>query len=348
MRLFSKIYKNGVFSKYLSFLEIGTEQSQTDIFEILKNNYSPLDTKTRFIVLTLNMDYMDTRPSRHSRIEDQLLEVEKARSYYPDLLFPFVGVDPRYKQGTALKDWVAEKITRRAFFGIKLYPSFGFYPFDPRLDEMYAWAEENEIPIMTHCTRYGVYYTGDFNDVANTDTPPSLNPQSPQMNAIYKRVRAFRSTKLTNKNTQHGCNIFLHPENYLPVLEKYSRLKICFAHFGGSEEIMGGKHITVKEGLDTHNWYIDILSMLKNYSNTYTDISYSLYDDKIYNELNLQLAGEIGHKILFGTDFFMVEQEEKEKLLWNKVMRATGPAGFDRMAKENNGNYLSSRFFNQS
>lgn len=346
---------NSQLLRYLQFIEVGTQSSQEEVFTSMKLAYSGLGGDVRFVALTLNMDHMDTKPSRHARIDDQLTEVERVRSHFPDVFFPFVGVDPRHKQGADLLTWVRGKIERRAFFGIKLYPSIGFFPFDPALDQLYDWAEQEQVPIMTHCTRSGTFYTGAMADVLPSLTPPSLNPTAREMPSILDRIRRFKEERFTWNDGKYGCNIFLHPENYRPVLHKYPDLKICFAHFGGDDEMLPHKFRQPlrEKGIDPTNWHQlvkETMELLDGsgqllYPNVYTDISYTLSNPEVYTLLNTYMSGPLANRILFGTDFFMTLREDPEATLVQRAMSLLQGDYFQRMAAVNNTNYLRSTIY---
>ena len=88
--------------------------------------------------------------------------------------------------------------------------------------------------------------------------------------------------------------------------------------------------------------------MMKTYPNMYTDISYTLADlgkeamrTKILAMMNeLDNNGQaLGNRVLFGTDFFMTEQENKESELFNlaKVHLADW---YERITRNNPDKYL--------
>jgi len=344
----AKLNGNGKLLRYLQFIEVGTQNTQEEVFECMRGAYATMGPDVRFVGLTLNMDHMDVLTSRHARIDDQLREIELVRAHYPDHFFPFVGVDPRYKQGKALRDWVKEKIERRAFFGIKIYPSLGFFPFDPALDELYAWAEEQQVPIMTHCTRYGSYFTGAMENVVPYARPATLNPSSPTMAPIYDRVERYLNNPWVRKDGKNWGNLLLHPQNYEPVLEKYQHLKLCLAHFGGDDQMLGKLHAVQKAGLDTVNWYEEVKRLMDAWPELYTDISYTLYCPKVYPQLIEQIDGPVGGRILFGTDFYMTLREATEAKLVGNCREKLGPERFARIAAVNTNNYLSSQHFDPS
>lgn len=349
IKLLSRKRSNSMFQRYLEFIEIGTQNSQGDIFEILKKNYNILSHDMRFIALTLNMDHMDTQQSQHARIEDQLFEVEKLRSYYPNNLFPFLGIDPRHLSGHQLVDWVDSKFRSMNFFGLKIYPAMGFFPFDPRLDAVYKWASENNVPIMTHCTRSGNFYTGKMDDVVPFIDMPTLNPNSSSMESIYSRIEKFKNSKETWKNNKDACNLFSHPENYRPILEKYPKLKLCLAHFGGEDEILSKKCDLVKKGIDTDTfWYNEICLLMTDYPNVFTDISYTLYSNEAIEAVKKLMSSDLSSKILFGTDFFMTIREKDESQLWQGYLKTMGSTYFNNTSVNNTDIYLTSNFYDPS
>ncbi len=342
--------------RYLNFIETGMEESQADVFGKLRGSYTALGSDTRFVVLTLNMDYMGLQRSSHPGIEDQLKEVEELRRDYPDTVFPFVCVDPRHKQGQALVDWVAPMHRDLRFFGIKMYPALGYFPCDPRLTELYAWAEANEVPIMTHCTRVGVFYTGRLREVVPNDSAPCLdtgdpaNPVDPELDAINKRLNRFMYNDFTSGKGQskYGCNLFLNPRNFIPVLNRFPKLKICFAHFGGDDEIMGDPKKVRELGLDTTNFHTEIKELMMKYEYVYTDISYTLFNDKeeVYQPIRASINDPVmGGRVLFGTDYYMTLQEAPEVQLWQLCQTKLQPVLFEKIAVTNTNAYLRSKFF---
>ncbi|MBK7384844.1 MAG: amidohydrolase family protein [Flavobacteriales bacterium] len=339
--------------RYLQFIEVGTQSTQEEVFVSMRNAYAVFGPEVRFVALTLNMDHMDVQASNHARIETQLAEVERVRTHYPDVFFPFVGVDPRHLSGVALRDWVKEKVERRMFFGIKIYPSIGFFPFDAGLDELYKWAEAEQVPVMTHCTRSGTFYTGAMDQVLADPRPSGLNPMAPEMVDIHARITAFKNNPFSWKDSKYGCNIFLHPQNYEPVLRKYPKLKLCFAHFGGDDEMLNEKQPLRDKGIDPTNWHNEVKRIMSTtnaqgdllYPNTYTDISYTLFRDKIYPLLLPLIDGPLGDRILFGTDFFMTLREDPEAALLKRCIDGMTMERFRRIAMNNNDNFLrSSRY----
>jgi len=80
-------------------------------------------------------------------------------------LLPFLFLDPRRIAATRnntskhknYENYAKHLLRSQQFDGIKLYPALGYYPFDKNLIEMYLFAQENEIPIITHCIEGTVF-----------------------------------------------------------------------------------------------------------------------------------------------------------------------------------------------
>ena len=84
--------------------------------------------------------------------------------------------------------------------------------------------------------------------------------------------------------------------------------------------------------------------MMSQYQNLYTDISYTLSDldqDDILNEVvdKLLAKNDISPRVLFGTDFFMVEQEKHEAALYDLTKEKLNPY-FPNLTQNNPQSYL--------
>lgn len=319
--------KNDFFEKYANFLAIGRKKSQEQVFEDLISNYNE---ETRFIVLSMDMDYMGAGKAILN-YKSQLYEIINLKKKYKDILFPFIGIDPRRGNADYLKNFLKLHIEKLGFYGIKLYPSLGFFPFDPRLIKVYEYAQKNEIPIIMHCTKGGIYYQG------KGYTLDQLKPK----NLDGKPAKGLDFSDQQNKRNSKFKNYFTDPDNYIEVLEKFPNLKLCFAHFGGNDEIK-----RYNKDPNTDNWYGKIKKLLIDNPNVYTDISYSLYDKKVFNSLIDDINNEaIKNRILFGTDFFMVIREKSEKRLVHDFQSKISGMNFNLISYQNPRVFLKSRFF---
>ncbi|OFX17730.1 MAG: hypothetical protein A2033_04235 [Bacteroidetes bacterium GWA2_31_9] len=133
-------------------------KTQEEVFRNLKSFY-PKDTK--FVVLSMDMEHMAAGNPKIS-FEKQLEDLADLKKKYGNIIFPFVCADPR---NLSLTQTVKKYITQHHFQGIKLYPALGFYPFDIRLHEVYKFAIENNIPIITHCCKGVIYNRAEIKEV---------------------------------------------------------------------------------------------------------------------------------------------------------------------------------------
>ncbi|GAB4139388.1 MAG: hypothetical protein Fur0041_14540 [Bacteroidia bacterium] len=241
-------------------------------------------------------------------------------------------VDPRRPQftdGDVLLTWVKKWFDDYGFVGIKMYPALGYYPFDEKLDELYAWCEATQIPITYHCSQGVIHYRGNLDGLK----PPRFTHQ-------YHRFDE-------KEHKRYQAN-FTDPENFAFLLEKYKRLKICLAHFGGEEEI-------TKTGERKGRWYEGVKQLMRSYENVYTDISFSLHNTATFPVIAEDLKTPvIGERILFGTDYFVVEKDKDESYLRDELknylqMNVTHHGktvnAFDQMAAVNPLKYLTSAYY---
>ena len=199
--------------KYAALVQVGTRESMDLVFADLASHY-PDDTA--FVVLTIDFDHMAAgeAPAGYATQLELMKEVKRK---HRDTCLPFLFVDPRHGSMGELKDMVERYFDPAApsgFVGLKLYPSLGYYPFDHNLQGVYAVAAKKRIPIMTHCTRAGIYYVKEPMG-AGMATPISFNP-TPRVAQRHTEDQYKYDDK---KKNEEFCNNFLDPVNYLDVLD---------------------------------------------------------------------------------------------------------------------------------
>jgi predicted TIM-barrel fold metal-dependent hydrolase len=337
--------------KYLAFLTIALHRTQQEIFEIDYQISRAEDSEARLVALTLNMDHMDETVPRIN-YQTQLEEVRDIKRYYPDSFFPFYSLDPRHLSGEKGLRAIQKEMTHVVlshgkllpyFCGFKLYPALGFFPFDRKLLPIYAFAEKNHLPILSHCTRVGTQYIGKNIEGLIPLTLELIYPEKtedPLLNGTDQATRLALEKRITNyynrgwvKNSKIGdndyaCDLFGHPQNYIPLLLRFPKLKICLAHMGGSTEIDNSDadeslNAIRQPDCDPQLWFDRIIEMMIQYENLYTDISYTLSSFAENNQIVFtktlvlmqtkdRFGKELAYRVLFGTDFFMTEQEMRE------------------------------------
>jgi len=238
-------------------------------------------------------------------IIDQTIDLFNGIKYFKEIrpetkleVYPFLGLTPSHYTYDYLKKHIVDKyfstiplVDRRNYFkehmgsfngdldslgnfsflGIKVYPPLGFdpWPDDPeernKVKLIYDVCVEKNIPIMCHCG-YSSYTVLDKGE-------------------MYK---------LTN------------PERWKHVLyrEKYRKLKVCFAHFGGEF------NYPINDP-----WRNTIAELAVEFDNIYFDIGARCYNDRHYRNLNkciskLAVKHEVSKdklfkRLLFGSDVMM-------------------------------------------
>ncbi|HEU4717101.1 MAG TPA: amidohydrolase family protein [Bacteroidia bacterium] len=332
MLTFGKV--KGSVERVAKFAEIGLGRSQEVIFNRLQDYYRGWGD-VRFVILMMDMEQMGAGQPL-SNYETQLHEIIqlRARGNYRDVLLPFICIDPRRKEftdGAALLDWVKPFFEKYGFVGIKMYPALGYYPFDEKLDALYGWAQERQVPILYHCIKGVIHYRGPLEGF-----PPPRYP-NPFHDLTIKEQEWYQ------------CN-FTEPENYADVLLRFPELKICLAHYGGEDEINGN-------GRFRGRWYEAIKRLITTpqYRNVYTDVSFSLNDPKIFPKMLSDIQTPLlGERILFGTDYYVVEKDKDEAMLRDELRKflqvnvthnGRTMNAFDQIASVNPSKFLTSEFY---
>lgn len=357
--------------RYASFLQIGKSRSQLEVFETLRNQYD--DPSMKFVALTMYMEKTGVG-NTESGFEGQLEEIISVKKQYPDHLLVFMGIDPRWcNTGRELKEKVEryfeQKISINAtrsvypFIGLKIYPSLGFYAFDEKLKETFEWAAQNGVPVLSHCNYLGGIYTNDSEYIKGNLNPfdiykghkysdnfPGVSPPEYQKS---KKWWKWPLGQLKNDKNLLTCSYFLEPASYITLIESIKELKICLAHYGGEEHILGQQEGDKIVGMNTENWYKQIKALIKKAPNVYTDIAFAVANPEIHQPVFDDLKDEIlQRKIMFGTDFFLTERilPEKSDYAEFKQKALKVPLGvlnaWEQMASANTDAFLKSKYYN--
>jgi uncharacterized protein len=292
-------------ARYARILETSYIGGQEAIFKVVQRFYPE---GTRFVILPMDMTYMNAGPLRES-IAEQHDCLERLQKQYPDgLITLFAAVDPRHPNIVAT---TIELLERRGFSGMKLYPPLGYHPNDPALADLYRYAAERAIPVLSHCSRRGVLYHGK----------PTDNKE-----AIIRLA---------------------DPANFIPVLNAHPTLKLCLAHFGGDEEWKKYRKQSSRsaEPKPDQSWLAKIADMIRSgrYENLYTDISYTVFADEAYLDMLKALLADprLRARVLFGSDFYVVEDAKlEERQTWPRIRSELGEGLFRTIAEENPNEFL--------
>lgn len=200
-----------------------------------------------------------------------------------DSIRPFFSVDPRreYKDGTNMLNLLKEKLldNNAKFAGIKLYSPAGFSPTDPVLmgtenqEGIYALCEKNKIPLTVHNSDAGfaclsknllinghIYLNNEIKNVKNYN---------------HTFEHDFFSLK-ASEAIQERARLLNHPKIWRLVLEKYPKLTINFAHFGGAGQIMEYINYILPEKIEIKT----VEKSLANLSEEHKKLVFSIYKRK--------------------------------------------------------------------
>lgn len=155
------------------------------------------------------------------------------------------------------------------FVGIKVYPPLGFDPWPAdknklqKVKLLYKTAIKKKIPVITHCS------DGGYNTVGTKESAWKLTDPGEK----WTQALAFSDNQ-----------------------SDFSKLKLCFAHFGSES--------TKKKG--RKSWSEKIIDLIEKYDNVYTDISCCSGTPLYYRNLNSLIdrsTPKLKHRIMYGSDF---------------------------------------------
>jgi uncharacterized protein len=296
------------FDRLAAFIGIGNLPGQKEIFDTLKGSYPD---GTRFVVLPVDMDHMEAGKAPQSYLE-QLEELRCLKLQYPDFVLPFVAVDPR--RG-GLLDLVKKHIEEHEFAGLKLYPPLGYFACDPKLNPVYAYAEENQIPVLTHCSRGGIYFKGRITDEMR----------------VHPRTGCHLQWQKNKDFTDH----FSDPENYKYVLQDFPRLKLCLAHYGGASEWISWLQ-DPWTGQARVSWLSVISDLIRAHANVFADVAYTAYDTRLLPVIKVLVnTPKLRGRILYGSDFYMVQRDVTEREFSINLRAFLGEKDFHKVAVDN-------------
>ncbi len=153
---------------------------------------------------------------------------------------------------------------------------------------------------------------------------PSLgySVQTPEMDKVFTYCEANEIPVLLHCNQGGFCESkstikYADPDEWIPVLAKHPQLRVCFAHFGGDENI-------VLPQIPTSSWTQKIVNLMGQYGNVYADIAYHTdcmdggekQDNYFANLGALFKNAAARNRILFGSDFYLVRLRLREDNLW--------------------------------
>lgn len=284
--------------------------------------------------------------------EIQIQDLTALKETMPDRIYPFFSIDPRrdseFEHGVLgeIKKYVGK---RKTFAGLKLYTSMGYSPTDPVLYDnskgrsVYSWCQRHRIPITVHCGQGGFSHTLERNVVHGDIFYPNAGEVIPMEHVAKDNILKYEHGVMNFSEMVKERQIYLnHPKLWKKVLEKYPRLRINFAHMGGNNQVAKYAY-----GLHTGYWTKQILDLVSEYKNAYTDLSFmtSVEDPKfnvgiLYNNIYSKLSPRVQKKILWGSDFFMLDLGEADLSRYLEQFKLAFGTDFEKISYENPKRFL--------
>ncbi len=267
------------------------------------------------------------------------LEQVKNRPGNYDKILPFLAVDPR-REG--IIEYAKENVGKKKLFsGIKIYTPTGYSPTDPVLfgddkkEGFYAFCQSNKIPITAHCSNSG------FATLAGSVFVSGHIWKDGKVVMYNNEELIFKNKILkAGKAVRERAELLNNPELWKIVANKYPKLKVNLAHFGGGSEL----YLALGNPNDKKLWSNKIIELISNPDyNFYTDISCSGEDDyEVLTMLkNSDIYPKIKHRIMYGSDFFLNKLFDDSMARTLQMIKTIFAEDFEIIAKENPKRFLN-------
>lgn len=304
-------------------LEQGTLQLSRDYTSAASEEENELweeynDVKAQFLKDAAELHLQDTEnirlmekdrgigdlPDIFDGFGEQIKQITDLKDHpdYKDMIYPFLAVDPRRP---GILDYARNNVGKgKLFAGIKLYCPNGYSPTDPLLfgknndrDGLYAFCEDNGIPVTAHNSDGGFATLADSVDINGLIHINGVLYQSNNERVIFTK-------KVFETNGVYERAITLnHPLIWEKVVEKYPGLILNLAHFGGGKQLNAAIDDPDNETL----WCNRIIAMVKNPDyNVYTDVSCFTEFDILKKFYKSPVFQEIKHRVLYGSDYTLL------------------------------------------
>lgn len=266
------------------FIKLLTYSSMKPILD----HYKKYEISENMVLLPLMVDLQfGWKNDFPKHIPAQISELKLLMNDYN--ILPFLAIDPRQTESSPsmFENFINAFTGKNPFAGIKVYPSMGFLPSDPRLIPIYEICVKKKIPITTHCGE---------NAVNTFDKNITVTGTKKEGNKLVQYTR-----KLNGGYFETGEDL-THPKHWEEVLDIFPELTVNLAHFGGHSQWKKYSTKTTPEKIKT------IENLIKTKPNVYTDFSYNISNKKACKNLKLYIEKNpyIIKRLLFGTDYHLV------------------------------------------
>lgn len=256
-----------------------------------------LEEIDRFIIekeAEINPDNLLVSKSCGDTFDEQYRQLLDMKNRNKDIIKPFFMVDPRRED---VYNLMVRAIEIDGFTGVKMYCPNGYSPLDPRLDRVYKYCRENNIPITAHCS-YGGF--------ATLENKIQVEGYIYDGENVVPHNGELTFTKKINKpgGVEERALALNHPDLWKKVLEDNPGLKLNLAHMG----------IRKNDDLrKRYEWSNLISNMMLEHETLYADFSCLTEKDTIIYLWNLVSEADkyckfnlkVTDRIMFGTDFWL-------------------------------------------
>ncbi len=278
-------------------------------------------------------------PGSQGGWDEQIRQLQdmKENPLFRERIFPFLAVDPRRP---GIQEYAREKVGRgNLFVGIKLYCPNGYSPTDPLLyghgrqrDGIYAFCEDNGIPVTTHNS------LGGFATLAKSVVITGDIYRDGKLISLDRATVKFKDSFFKSEGVYERAMTLNHPLIWSKVVEKYPGLLLNLAHFGGAAEL--GKALDSPD--DSSLWSGKIIALLKDSRyRVYTDLSCFTEFTVLRKLLKSPVYPQIRHRILFGSDYTLLLLFENNFKANIRKFREYFRKDFDIIAGQNPREFLS-------
>lgn len=282
------------FQGYIEWLMLIVRDHRTIIRKLVKQ----FPDINLFVPLIVDMDHWLENDSANVSIADQVNILEKI-SREPEFsgkLHGFVPFDP-YKQarfyktneGSAPLSIIKKAIENQGFIGVKVYPAMGYLPVE---NKKFLGMQYDEFDFDRAFD--------ELFDYCQTNDVPITTHCSPGGAEAYKR-----------------SGFWGNPGFWTSVLEKYKKLRVNFAHFGGAQETINSFE---------RSWAWNIVNLMK-YENVYTDLGYftPICNSENFSKYRGFFKTLVSKKpvafdrVCYGSDWQMIVVEANQKKYYQKM-----------------------------
>lgn len=286
--------------------------------------------------------------------KNQIDDLTAIKYKMPDRVFPFFSIDPRrdgeFDHGVLgeIKKYIGKD---KPFTGLKLYSSLGYSPTDPVLYDdsngecVYSYCQKNKIPITIHSSIEGFANLMDKNHVVgDIYYPPAGRPVPAQEvfdDGIVVYKKSMRSIYF-NDATGERLLTLNHPMLWRKVLEKYPKLILNMAHFGGviqAYQYAQGKQIAF--------WPQYIKEIMLDFPKVYTDLSCyydsnnnNKYLNDFYENVYRKLPATVKRRVMYGSDYYMISLYRVELKEYYRIFKDAFGKDFYNISEVNPRRFL--------